>query len=645
MNIFPDDFRLESGIWIPPQDESISYSDGDSVEAYLEKTLTEAEDLSYNSPELIGAIKDWPSQYHLSPERPNLLRGLEIDPESHILELGCGCGAITRYLGENARKVIAVEGSTARARIAKLRCRDLDNVDVIATNFDNIKFSKQFDVITLIGVLEYADIFWRNGGDPFSGLLSLASLNLKENGMLVVAIENKLGVKYFSGCSEDHLARPFIGVEGYPGDHGPKTFGKLELQDLFLGTGFTEFDLLLPFPDYKLPSTLINARFTGPKEWTDYNLADWCRQPFTDYSRERETIFSDSLALSSMARNGLFADFANSFLVIASKSKAGHKSPIRRPEWIAKKFNMYRKPEYQTVTSLQIQDGKLCFNKELLKPCHQESDALRLQIPEATEFTLKGRSLSLEMHRVLRSDVNAAGRFTGLVSEWVTYLRKHLIAGTDVLPPRFLDCVPENLIYNENGVLQYIDDEWHWHEPIPMDWLIFRGLMVFWLSNKIWIRSALMSSEYRFADFVAVSLKSAGMSISGTRLEQLAALETSFLNEVILFPPPDFDTILRSTHDDMPALYYKSMNHDLKADNKKLREELVERNRQFKELTALTESLQDSISCYTRYRELAENLIADKDAAIAEKERRLQLFKRRVDTLINPNNVSDRGGN
>ncbi|HEX9024385.1 MAG TPA: hypothetical protein VF799_11150, partial [Geobacteraceae bacterium] len=467
----------------------------------------------------------------------------------------------------------------------------------------------------------------------------------KDDGMLVIAIENKLGIKYLSGCSEDHLARHFIGVEGYPGGRGPRTFGRLELQELLQGSGFSETELLLPFPDYKIASTLINARFTSPGEWRDYNLADWCRQPFLDYSREREFLFSDPLALNSMAANGLLADFANSFLLVAGKSAAGPDSPIRRPEWIAKRFNMYRKPEYQTVTSLQIQDGRPRIIKELHNPSRREKGAMRHLIPAATEFTLKGRSLAVEMLHVLKSEDNATGRFSGMVAEWTRYLQQHLIPGTDALPPRFLDCVPENLIYNECGDLQYIDDEWHWHEPVPMDWLIFRGLMVFWLHNRIWIRKALMSSPYRFADYIAVSLKSSGISISDMRLEQLAALETLFQKKVAIFQPPDYDSILRSSHDDLPALDHLSLYREMKADYARLREELAGRNLQLKELVEHAGNLQQSINSYARYRELAEKLIADKDAAIAERERHLQLLKRRVDIQRNPIRVSDQGGN
>ena len=58
-------------------------------------------------------------------------------------ELGAGCGAITRYLGEKFATVFAVEGSFPRARVAKKRCSDLKGVSVLCANFFRYKFSKR----------------------------------------------------------------------------------------------------------------------------------------------------------------------------------------------------------------------------------------------------------------------------------------------------------------------------------------------------------------------------------------------------------------------------------------------------------------------------------------------------------------------
>jgi SAM-dependent methyltransferase len=599
---------------------------------YLEQVLTNATDLTSDSPELSQAIKDWPSCYHLSPERSNLLRTLGIDRNSHVLELGCGCGAITRYLGEHAGKVTAVEGSPTRARIARLRCRDLDNVDVIATNFDNISFADPFDIVTLIGVLEYASIFWRRDGDPFEGVLKLAAQNLTHNGMLVIAIENKLGIKYLSGCTEDHLPRHFIGVEGYPDGFGPRTFGRSELQDLVSRSGFVEFDLLLPFPDYKIPSTLINSRFTTPRECREFNLVDWCRQPFQDYTQERENLFSDTLALSSMAENGLLADCANSFLLIASKSQIGPDSPIHRAEWIAKKFNIQRRAAFQTITTLQYQEGIPFIKKELVKNAFSPEVALvKHRIASTTQFIEGGTSLSLEMLRALRCRANVEQRFSSLVAAWVQFLQQYLLAGTDTLPPRFLDCIPDNLIITQNGTLHFIDDEWHWHIPVPIDWVIFRGLLVFWLKSRTWIANSLMQTEYRFGEFLAAAMKSSGITITDERLENLATMEAVFQKAVIPSLPLNYGALLHNIIKERPSSLAQQCSF-LKSENEKLRNDLAVQHQKTSEQVAINEhlrqhagDLQYALDRFRRYRELAETLIAEKDATIAASKQHLQL--------------------
>ena len=86
-------------------------------------------------------IRDWPSEYHLTTKRANLLRSLDLSRLDYVLELGCGCGAISRYLAEQGMNVDAIEGSTRRASIAHSRCRDLDNINIVNSNFNHLTFA------------------------------------------------------------------------------------------------------------------------------------------------------------------------------------------------------------------------------------------------------------------------------------------------------------------------------------------------------------------------------------------------------------------------------------------------------------------------------------------------------------------------
>ena len=115
--------------------DSFAYSDGAEAERRICEIVRSAHDRSTFSSELAGAITDWPSEYHLSRQRHCIVRPLGIKPGDRVLELGCGCGAVTRHLGEIGADVTAIEGAWPRARIAAERCRDLPNVTVIADDF------------------------------------------------------------------------------------------------------------------------------------------------------------------------------------------------------------------------------------------------------------------------------------------------------------------------------------------------------------------------------------------------------------------------------------------------------------------------------------------------------------------------------
>ncbi|NIP87889.1 MAG: class I SAM-dependent methyltransferase, partial [Gammaproteobacteria bacterium] len=93
--------RTDSGVWVREGEvasEDFRYSDGERAETYLEEVISAASDRSTFSPELERAIIDWPSEYHLSSKRSNLLRILDLGSAQRVLELGCGCGAVSRFL-------------------------------------------------------------------------------------------------------------------------------------------------------------------------------------------------------------------------------------------------------------------------------------------------------------------------------------------------------------------------------------------------------------------------------------------------------------------------------------------------------------------------------------------------------------------
>lgn len=61
----------------------------------------------------------------------------------------------------------------------------------------------------------------------------------------MIAIENQLGLKYWAGCTEDHVGKYFEGLEGYPQTEGVKTFSRKALKDLIESAGKLPHRILL----------------------------------------------------------------------------------------------------------------------------------------------------------------------------------------------------------------------------------------------------------------------------------------------------------------------------------------------------------------------------------------------------------------
>ena len=291
--------------WYTGQD---SYSEGD-VEDKIIRIIAE------NPPEdYVKAVYDnfdWSTFYHLTHIRQNILNWYPFAPDSEVLEIGCGLGAITNMLCSRCSHVTAVELSRRRATATLLRCREQDNLDIIVGNLNDIPFTRQFDYITLIGVLEYQGSY-TDGNNPYMDFLKKIKTLLKPDGRLLIAIENQYGLKYWCGAREDHTGIPFEGLNQY--SISPKkvrTFSRASLDGLIRDSGWQHTFFYYPMPDYKLP-TVIYSQDHLPSNENMLNM-----HPY--YTPDAATLVANERNLyKDLIDNHVFDFFANSFLVECS---------------------------------------------------------------------------------------------------------------------------------------------------------------------------------------------------------------------------------------------------------------------------------------------------------------------------------------
>ncbi len=521
-----------TGIWERDDYAGIAYSDGDTTEIKLGKILREASDLSALSSELREHCTDWATLYHLSSARGNILRPFEQYLNSDILEIGAGCGAISRYLGECGGNVLSLEGSPRRAQMAASRTRDLDNVTVLAERFDDFKTDHRFDVITLIGVLEYASMF-SNAEDPALGMLERIRSLLKPNGHLFIAIENQLGLKYFAGAPEDHLGVPMYGIEGRYLKGQPKTFGRKELAELIKRAGFAQSEFLSPNPDYKLPNSITTERGLGSRDFDAAALA-W-QNVKKDPQLPGETFFNLEQAWPVVIDNGLGMDMANSFLIAASQDL----QPTVPENVLAYHYSTGRKTSYcKESRFVDTADGIVVKYRRLdSQEAAVASRGFNYILPEQDRY-VRGHVLSEDFLDIAATQNWTIDDFGGFVTQYIRAIQGllaqrgesvELNAVDAVLPGIFLDAVPQNIVINDEHTPSLIDIEWEVTSGVSLGHLLMRALLLLIASANPFVASPAMPSRRQFVIGV---LKAAGLSVTHRQLDSYVALEAEFQETV-----------------------------------------------------------------------------------------------------------------
>ena len=285
------------------------YSDGaiEDILLVIAKNNTEE---TLNS--VIAKKKDWAVLYHFSHIRHNIMDPIDITNDMKVLEIGSGCGAITGALAKKAKHVTCIELSEKRSLINANRNRNYSNIEIRLGNFEDIEktLTEKYDVITLIGVFEYGENYI-DSDRPYEKFLSIIAEHLNDDGIIVMAIENKYGLKYFSGCQEDHFGGYFEGIEGYPHTKGVKTFSLQELKKIANEAGCEVRDVYYPYPDYKLPRVIYSEEFSPQVGELHLNMEN--------YDRDRMMLFDESKVYDQIIKDGLFEHYSNSYLLTIKK--------------------------------------------------------------------------------------------------------------------------------------------------------------------------------------------------------------------------------------------------------------------------------------------------------------------------------------
>ncbi len=532
--------RQVSGVWTTvsaatSDGVTCTYSDGDASENAVREAVERLRDPSTDSRELDRDWDNWGLEYHLSPKRANIIRALNLSGVHRVLEVGCGCGAITRYLGEQGLQVDAIEGSPRRAEIARARCRDLSNVNVMNANYYSLELpTSAYDLVLYIGVMEYASTYSpqpRTPREDVIAMLRTARDCLASTGVVVVAIENRLGFKYLFGATEDHYHLPYVGVYGYPNTdierHRRKrdirTYDLREWRTIIDDAGDLHAEFYFPFPDYKLPELLLGEAYVTNNPYCYAHLA---RVASRDYVRPWTPPLNEYLYWNAAAQTGTLSTTSNSFgMVIGRDARAV--GGVLQFDFVHY-HNPNRRHAFRTLTEKQRGGDTVC--KRLVHALPDQDSGLVRHALEAVRY-VPGHLLEDVWQRALASN-GGTPVLKSLTLKYLDYLRG--LAKDPASAPVLIDAVPRNVVVDRDGHCQLIDREWHIRSGVPPEYVLFRALMYFAYVQRSAVHELAVAHGLRkVADFVALGFSLAGLDLAAP-LNDYVELEDRFQQTILL---------------------------------------------------------------------------------------------------------------
>lgn len=479
------------------------FNDCDRVElSNVEKDICRyiAENCQDDYDSLISKDDRWKVLYHLTRMRKSLLNWYVFKENSVLLEIGGAFGALTGLFCDKCKQVVSIERFLNKAEQIYERHKHRDNLTVYAGRIEDIPLTEKFDYITVIGVLEYIKAFWNSGNNRSvaelcSEYLSELRRLLKPDGKILLAVENRYGLKYFCGAPEPHTGIPFSGINGYP-ERYPEgypekvkgySFSKRELIRIIEGAGFPFYKFYFPLPDYKLPQLIYSQDYI-PESSIRERVLPYYQDPSSLLAYEND-IYDDII------ENNVFDFFSNSFLVECSASqelcnvvyaavstdrgKEESFTTTIHSDWTVRKTPLYPEGMKQLKT---INKNHMELKSRGLKVIDSGIIDSSLLMPY-----IKHDTLSDHLKKIIRSDQKQFIHMFDKLLECILQSSEHVRDGKNdmqcrdstadfgiILEKAYIDMIPINCFYDGCEFI-FFDQEFV-KEYYPAKYVLFRAL-------------------------------------------------------------------------------------------------------------------------------------------------------------------------
>ena len=481
MNFNMNDYHKEIDISKEKQNIINEYINKYSEEIY-EKDL----------PEIISAEE----MYYLTTVSQNLLNWYPFSKEDSVLEIGGDLGQLTGLFSKKCKDVTTIEPQWECAEAIRKRYKDRENIDLIAGKLEDISLNKKYDIITVIGNINRIEEIIGKQLDLENTIRYLEKY-LNENGKMLIAVDNKFGLRYWAGNPENMLNKKFISLIGYHSEPiSYETFTKKSLEEILQKMEYN-FNFYYPLPDYKMPNVIFTdeglPKYNSIVKYNPYTTQN------SDLIINEIDVFREILTTNPE----MFIFFTNSFLIEISKEK-------RELPYNYISFNNMRKEKYRLITKI----GKDYVEKEAVtEEANQHIEQISKNIEylkenqiktldETEENKIKSKYVEQKylLNEVLTENLRQGKKdeFDKLVQKYIdlflsqsyktdnydeTIFKKYnieiedkeLIKSMNFLKNGLWDMTFKNCFYIDDQ-FYFFDQEWN-DENIPLEFILYRSIL------------------------------------------------------------------------------------------------------------------------------------------------------------------------
>ena len=399
-----------------------------------------------------------------SEMRTNIIKWYPFEPNKKILEIGANYGEITQELVKITPEVTSIEFTKEKIECIKKRIKE--NVKLIlCDNLKQLNLPEKYDYIIIIGTGEYAK---KLGFKNLKEMLEWSYMQLSEEGKMLVAIDNKFGVKYLAGSTRNNKEVPFANYKNYV-EKDYKLYGKTELENML--KQFPKYKFYYPVPNYNLTNMIYTDEYL-PKR-SRYNIY---------YREDEEILFNETDFMEYAIKNSKFDFFTNSYLIEISKTDTSN-------VWYVNFSNM-RQKQYKIITKITSEKvTKEAYGEQGKK--HIENIQKNIEKLQQLGYTTcekfqDGKILSQFINKPTMDEYLARLLEQDKKEEFIQELDKWY----KNLKQGFIDLVFQNVFYDGNEYIVF-DQEWY-KEEASIEQIMYRSIKSLffqhnYLKNKITI--------------------------------------------------------------------------------------------------------------------------------------------------------------